>query len=162
MTTRSIANRGELFVSLGLIALGTYMLVDIHAVESTTQGYDQLGPKLFPMLIGIALIVFGATLGWQSASGGWRNMPADDEGRDKPDWIAFTVIAGGLLLHMAVIGAIGFVLASVLLFMLVARGFGSRQWRRDLISGICVALAAYYLFTAALGLHLTKSPFGVF
>jgi putative tricarboxylic transport membrane protein len=161
MATRSLAHRGELLLSLGFTALGAYVLYDTQSIAAA-QGYDQLGPRLFPQLVGIALAVLGAVLAWHSLSGGWRNVPLDQEGHDNPDWPAFGLIGGGLMLQMAIVGSVGFVIASTLLYLMIARGFGSRRWRRDLLAGVAVVLAAYYLFTLALGLHLTKSPLGIF
>ena len=161
MTTRSLAHRGELLVSLGLLALGAYVLYDTQSIAAA-QGYDQLGPRLFPQIVGVALLVLGAMLGWHALSGGWRNVPLDQPGHDNPDWPAFGLIGGGLIVHMAIIGSVGFVIASTVLYLMVARGFGSRRWRRDLLVGVAVVLTAYYLFTLGLGLHLTKSPLGIF
>ena len=161
MTTRSLAHRGELLVSLGLLALGAYVLYDTQSIAAA-QGYDQLGPRLFPQIVGVALVLLGAVLSWHALAGGWRNVPLDQEGHDNPDWPAFGLISGGLILQMAIIGSAGFVIASTILYLLIARGFGSRRWRRDLLVGVTVVLAAYYLFTLALGLHLTKSPLGIF
>jgi putative tricarboxylic transport membrane protein len=143
------------------MALGAYILYDTQSLAAA-QGYDQLGPRLFPQIVGTTLAILGAVLGWHALSGGWRNVPLDQEGHDRPDWPAFGLIGGGLIVHMAIIGSVGFVIASTLLYLMVARGFGSRRWRRDLLVGVGVVLAAYYLFTLALGLHLTKSPLGIF
>jgi putative tricarboxylic transport membrane protein len=156
----TIAFRGEAWIALGLVALGAYILVDLQGVELAPLGYDELGPKLFPTLVGGALIVLGGALGWQAVTGAWRNR--GDGERDGPHGIAFGVISAALVLHIALIGSIGFVLASVLLFVLSAHGLGSRSWKRDVTLGAAVSLSAYYLFTTVLGLQLTNSPFGVF
>ena len=37
---------------------------------------------------------------WHALSGGWRNVPLDQEGHDAPDWIAFVIISAGVILHM--------------------------------------------------------------
>jgi putative tricarboxylic transport membrane protein len=160
MMTRALTHRGELLISLGLIALGAYVLYQTGGIAEA-RGYDQLGPRLFPYIVGAGLVIFGAILAWHALSGGWRNVPMDQQAHDNPDWFAFILISGALILHMAVIGSIGFVFASVLLFVLIARGFGSRRWMRDLCIGAVVSLAAFYLFTLALGLNLTKSPLGI-
>ncbi len=160
MKSHSSVNRGELLVSLGLLALGVYVLVQIQSL-GTAQGYEQIGPRLFPYIVGTGLVVFGAILSWHALSGGWRNVPMDQEGHNNPDWLAFGIIGAALILHMALIGSIGFTIASTLLFALVARGFGSRQWLRNLGIGAVVGAATYYLFTLALGLHLPASPLGV-
>src|SRR5262245_22943356 len=65
---------GQLFVSLGLLAIGGYTLVEARSIEAI-RGYEQLGPRLFPNLIGACLLIIGTLLGWQAVAGGWRLMP---------------------------------------------------------------------------------------
>ena len=159
MTARSAIHPGEMLVSLGLIALGSFVIYETQSIAET-QGYAQIGPRLFPYLIGIGLTLCGAVLGWQALSGGWRNVPLDQEGHDTPDWLAFAVISAGIVLHMIVIGWAGFILAALLLFVMVARGFGSRRPVRDVVIAAVLAVLVFVLFTYGLGLNLPKGPFG--
>jgi len=159
MTARSAIHPGEMLVSLGLIALGSFVIYETQSIAET-QGYAQIGPRLFPYLIGIGLTLCGAVLGWQALSGGWRNVPLDQEGHDTPDWLAFAVISAGIVLHMIVIGWAGFILAALLLFVMVARGFGSRRPVRDVVIAAVLAVLVFALFTYGLGLNLPKGPFG--
>ena len=61
---------------------------------------------------------------------------------------------------MVIIGWAGFIIASTLLFVLVARGFGSRRPVRDASSRSSLAIAVFFIFTLGLGLSLPKGPFG--
>lgn len=160
MAKRSRVQLGELLVSAGLLTLGAYVL---HQVQSITQtaSYEQIGPRLFPLVVGAALVIFSLVLTWQALAGGWRNMPEGQEEHKTPDWVSFGLIGAALVLQMVLMKAVGFVLASTLLFVLVARGFGSKRWKRDLAIGAAVSIAAFVLFTAALDLSLPASPFGV-
>jgi putative tricarboxylic transport membrane protein len=160
MTARPRVHAGELLISFGLIALGSYVVYDTGSIAET-QGYAQIGPRLFPYLIGVGLTLCGAVLGWHALSGGWRDVPLDQEQHGAPDWLAFVIISAGIVLHMVIIGWAGFIIASALLFILVARGFGSRRGVRDALLGIAVAVIVFFIFTMGLGLSLPKSPFGV-
>ncbi len=159
MATRSPIHPGEMLVSLGLIALGSFVVYGTQSIAETS-GYAQVGPRLFPYLIGAGLTLCGAVLAWHALSGGWRHVPLDQEGHDAPDWIAFVIISAGIVLHMVIIGWAGFVIASTLLFVLVARGFGSRRPVRDAVVAILLSIVVFFLFTVALGLSLPKGPFG--
>jgi putative tricarboxylic transport membrane protein len=55
-------------------------------------------------------------------------------------------------------GRAGFILASTLLFMLVARGFNSRRWLLNAITGVVLAVLIFAIFNYGLGLTL---PAGV-
>ena len=156
MKSHSLVRTGELLISLGLLALCAYIIIDSQTIAQT-QRYEQLGPRLFPMLIGFGLGVFGAVLGWHALTGGWRNLPEQEEHKN-PDWLAFLWVSAAIVLQMALIKWIGFVLASTLLFVLVARGFGSRRLVRDAGFGLAISLTAYLLFTQALKLNLPAGP----
>jgi putative tricarboxylic transport membrane protein len=158
MTDGRSQRRGELLVSLGLIALGACVLLEAQGIEAR-RSYEQLGPRLFPDLIGAGLLLLGGLLTWQVLSGGWRLMPAAEH--PAADWPAFGLIGAGLVLHMALIGWAGFAATSALLFALVARGLGSRRPARDLAIGLALAAAAFYFTTMVLQLQLPPSPLGV-
>lgn len=159
MTAHTGIRPGELLISLGLLALGAFIVFETQGIAET-QGYSQIGPRLFPYLIGTGLSLCGTWLGWQALTGGWRNVPADEDGHAAPDWMAFALISAGIVLHMVLIGWAGFILASALLFVLIARGFGSRRPVRDLVIAIVLSTVVFFLFTQALGLSLPAGPFG--
>jgi len=160
MTARSPIHPGELLISLALIGLGSFVIYGTQDIAET-QGYAQIGPRLFPYIIGVVLTLCGAVLGWHAVSGGWRSVPLDQEGHDAPDWRGFTVISAGIILHMVVIGWAGFIIASTLLFVMIAWGFGSRRPVRDAAIAVVLAAAVFFLFTLGLGLSLPKGPFGI-
>jgi putative tricarboxylic transport membrane protein len=157
MTTRAGVSKGELLLSLGLLALGAFVLYETQSIAEA-QGYAQIGPRLFPSVIGAGLAICGAMLAWHAVAGGWRNMPPDQLDHASPDWTAFATISAGIVLHMAVIGYVGFILAGVLLFVLVARGFGSRRVLRDALVALVLSAVVYVIFTRVLGLRLPALP----
>ena len=157
MTAGSRVHPGELLISVGLLALGSFVVYETQSIAET-QGYAQIGPRLFPYIVGAGLALCGAVLGWHAIFGGWRNVPLDQEGHDAPDWMSFGIISAGIVLHMIIIGWAGFILAGTLLFVLVARGFGSRRPVRDAIIAVVVTVVVFFVFTRALGLKLPAGP----
>lgn len=141
-----------------MIALGSFVVYETQGIAER-QSYARIGPRLFPYLIGVGLTLCGVVLGWQAVSGGWRHLPIDDN-HAMPDWLSFAIISAGILLHMFVIGWAGFILASALLFVLVAKGFGSRRPVRDVLIALVLATAVFVVFTRGLGLKLPGGPFG--
>jgi putative tricarboxylic transport membrane protein len=71
---------------------------------------------------------------------------------------ALGVLALALATDLLLIDSAGFVIASTLLFALVARGFGSRRPARDATVGLALAALVYAAFTHGLGIAL---PAGV-
>jgi putative tricarboxylic transport membrane protein len=158
-TGRRTVHIGEVVISLVLVMIGSFVIYETQGIAET-QGYSQVGPRLFPYIIGTGLTLCGAVLGWHAMVGGWRNVPLDQPEHDAPDWMAFAIISVGIVLHMVLIGWAGFIIASTLMFVLIARGFGSKRSVRDVLIGLAISVAAYFLFTMALGLRLPPGPFG--
>jgi len=151
----------ELLISFGLFALGLYVVIETRNIASM-QGYAQVGPRLFPNIVGAGLILIGTVLGWHAASGGWRNVPLDQEHHDMPNWRATLIISAAVLVHMALIGWAGFILTGILLYALITRAFGSSRLLADLGVATTLAVAVFYLFTKVLGLSLPEGLFGGF
>lgn len=143
--------RGELAVGAAIAVAGFVLGASTYALPEGT-GVTAVGPKLFPALIAAGLSIVGLLLVREAWAGGFRNLPVEE--RDPLDWAALAWISGGVLVHMALIGSVGFILASTLLFMAVARGFGSARWLRDGLIGLAMAAVLYAIFTYALGLGL--------
>ena len=158
MTPRSPINPGELLVSIGLAPLGIFVIVSTQDIAAL-GGYSQVGPRAFPYMIGAGLLIFGGILCWHAVTGGWRNVPAD-ETESEADWVAFAILSAGVILHMASIGWAGFVLSSTFLFALIARAFGSRRPFRDIVIGLILSTAAFFIFTHGLGLNLPSGLLG--
>ena len=144
---------GEHLCSFGLLAIGLFVLIDSGNIPQG-QNYGGVGPRLFPYLVGSGLVLCGGLLAWRAFSGGWRNMPEDQTAHAASDWRAFAMISAAIVAQMALIGWAGFILAGVVLFTLVARGFGSLRLVRDLALGVVLTTVAYLTFTRLLSLSL--------
>jgi putative tricarboxylic transport membrane protein len=153
-----VRDRGGLAISVAVVALALFVFVELPSIPAD-GGYSAVGPRFAPMLVGIGLLVIGLLLLRQALAGGWRDMPPPpDEPLHAP---SFGWIAGGLAVQMAIIALVGFTIASTLLFVAVARGFGSRRLAHDAIVGAVLAAAVFLFFTRVLGLSLPASPLGV-
>lgn len=142
---------GEFAIGTVVLGLGLFFGVSTYLMPAGA-GYATVGPKVFPTIVTAGLLLCGALLLVQAARGGFRNRAIEDT--DPFDWQPFAWVSGGVIVQMVLIGTIGFVAASTLLFLAIARGFGSTRWLRDLIYGFVIALVLYLLFTEVLGLAL--------
>lgn len=149
-------SRAELVLSLGVLALGLGATAVAFSLPEG-GGYARIGPNVVPKVVAGGLILLGIWLLAEHFTGGWREAVPDDpatRGEHAFVWPAFAWVGAGLLLQMALIHSAGFVLAAMVLFACVARGFGSTRVARDLAVGLVLGLAVFLFFVRFLNVNL--------
>jgi putative tricarboxylic transport membrane protein len=141
---------GELTIALGVLAMAAIVLWQAWSIP-VSPIYAKVGPTLVPIMAGLGLAVFGVALLISALRGGWQ---PDEEKALAPDRLALGWVLAGLALNVLTIGPLGFTLASVLLFVCVTRGFGSRNMVRDAGIGAAFALIAYLGFAKTLNINI--------
>ncbi len=150
---------GDLLVALGVLGLGVYFALGAAAIR-VLPSYARIGPRFFPYLVAVGLLVCGTLLLVQALRG-QAAQPEEAEDVDaaaRSDWRAVGVLGLALLLDLLLIRPLGFVLASTILFWGVAFGFGDRHYFRTPLIGLALSSLVYLAFTRLLDLRL---PAGV-
>jgi tripartite-type tricarboxylate transporter receptor subunit TctC len=73
---------------------------------------------------------------------------------------ALLLVVAGVTLEAVLLRPAGFVIASAVMFILVARAFGSRRLVRDVAIGFVFSLVVFLAFARGLGVSLPTGPFG--
>ena len=150
----------DLVLALGVAALGVCLAVGGRG-SSLGAGYDRIGPRFFPYLVALGLVLLGSWLA-VVAIRGRKDKPADWENTgsgSQINWPALGYLSLALLLNLVLLERAGFVISASLLFWLVARAFHSRRPARDAAVAVLLAVSVYFAFTRGLGLIL---PLGIF
>jgi len=154
--------RAELVLSLGVLALGVFAAVIAFRLPEA-GGYARIGPNFMPKVVAGGLVVMGLWLLAEVATGGWREAVDDDpaaRGEHAFHLPAFAWVSAGLFAQMALIRDAGFVIAAMVLFFCVARGFGSERPARDAALGLVLGLAVYLFFVRFLNVGLPAGWLG--
>jgi putative tricarboxylic transport membrane protein len=154
VTTGRGLRLGESILALVVLLLGVFVAIET-ALLRTGPGYSAIGPKLFPWLVAAGLVLVGLALLRESRSGAVEH-PTGFE-LDAPPLLLVTV---GLVAQMLLMQPAGFVIASTVLFVAVARSFGSRRPARDAAIGLVLCAVVYVAFTRGLGLSLPAGALG--
>jgi len=149
--------KGQIAVAAGALLLGALILVGAADIP-TGGGYAQVGPGVVPRFVGGGIVLLGVLLMREALTGGFRGVDEEAEIHLPMDWSAFAWITGGIILYGLLVERAGFLIASTLLFMAVARGFASRRWALNAFVGFAVAAFIFAVFNYGLGLQL---PAGV-
>jgi putative tricarboxylic transport membrane protein len=147
------APAGQVAVAAGVLAIGGAILWESFHLP-TGGGYAQVGPGVVPRIVGVGLLVLGALLAREVFTGGLRGVDEEAEAHLPMDWRAFGWITAGIVAYALLVQPLGFVFSSMLLFVLVARSFGSRRWALNAVSGLVLAALIFAIFNYGLGLTL--------
>jgi putative tricarboxylic transport membrane protein len=140
----------ELLIGLGLLAVAAAVLWQTWAIPVSPM-YSKVGPTVFPYMTMAGLAVLAVLLLVAAARGGWQ---PDEEKETPTDWKALSLVAAGLVANVLLIQPLGFTAASVVMFVLVCFGFGSRHPLRDALIALVLALTAYFGFARTLGVNI--------
>ena len=145
------------WVGLGVGALALFFGAGLPFVDSQ-GGYAGLSPRFLPTVVTIGLAVCALLLLIRRAAVAARPDEAHTAVEPGRGFARLAWVAGGLLAHLLLIGTIGFVLASSLLMVCVARGFASARPVRDALIGLAIALPMWLLFAKVLQVNLKLLP----
>jgi len=146
-------------VGLAFIALGGFVLQQA-LTGADAQIYAQVGPGVFPTIVGVGLVLIGLGLVVQAARGHWQVVWTQRDGdtaqaAPAPSPLAkVLLVVVGLVADVMLMSPLGFVAASTALFACVTRAFGSTRLVIDTIAGVIFAGLIFAIFTRGLGLFL--------
>jgi hypothetical protein len=140
----------ELLIGLGMLAAAGMALWQTLIIPVSPL-YSKVGPTVFPYITTAGMFIFAVLLIVAAVRGGWQ---PEEEKETPTDFRSLAFVAAGLVANLVLIGPLGFTAASVVMFVLVCYGFGSRHPLRDFITGLILGLAAYFGFAKALGVNI--------
>ena len=140
------------FVGLALVLIGTGLLLSAQEID-VSPAVVLLGPRLFPSIVAVGLVVLGLLTVVSALAGERRAIEAADEAVEN-DWPAFLTALAGPVLFLITVETLGFAIATALLFAAVARAFGSRRPLIDLTLGVVIGASILVVFSYGLGLVL--------
>jgi putative tricarboxylic transport membrane protein len=149
---------GQVAVAAGVVAIGGLILGGSFFLP-TGGGYAQVGPGVVPRVVGILLLVAGGFLLREAFTGGFRGVDEEAELHLPMNWVYFAWASGGIIAYGLIVEHLGFIVASTILFVMVARSFESTRWGLNVVVGAVLAAAIFAIFNYGLGLML---PLGIF
>ena len=143
-------DRGQYLLAAALAVVGIYTLIDARGLN---VGFgDPVGPRVFPYVIGTAMIVLAVLLAMATARG---DIAEGEEGEDidlttPPDWLTVGKLVGILVLNMLLVNIVGWAITGAFLFAGCAWALGSKTLVRDLIVGAVLSVGTWYFFYVGL------------
>lgn len=157
--TTTSAGKAELALAALVAAVGVVVLVDASRIEAPATS-NAVGPRFFPVLVGVLLLVVGGWLAVDVLRGG-AGEPEVDEDVDlsRPsDWRTLALLTAAFVAHALLLRPAGWPVAGAVLFWGTAAALGSRSWLRDGVVSVALAVLVWLVFARGLGLGLPGGP----
>ncbi|WP_433439497.1 tripartite tricarboxylate transporter TctB family protein [Nonomuraea sp. CA-141351] len=141
-------------VSLGFLGVAVVVLAQAFAIPQG-EGYQAVGPRAFPLLVGAGLAVvsvMGVVQAFRPGTSSAGTATSDEP--EQTHWPSVLLLIGSLVAYALVLVPAGYWQATTAFFVAVARVLGSRRLLRDVLVGLVLALATYFLFDRLLGISL--------
>ena len=138
---------------ISFLLIGILFVVESQRISDSAYG-SAVGPKVFPMWLGIILILLSARLIYETFK-----YKSEVTGKEQLQYKKFLIIFVSALLYAFLLEIIGYVL-STFLFLLVA--FQTMERGKIIYSlaiSVLFSVGIYYLFSELLGGSLPGLPF---
>ena len=142
-----------------ILASGLFVLFGTFGI-SGRSGFGPSGPKFFPLIVAVGLLVFGVLflLSTTLRRDRYLGEKAAAEAAST-HWPTTGLVAAVLVVYAFLLDPLGYVVATALLFPALAYVLGStgrRRLLRNLAIGVVLGVVVYFAFTELLGVRLSK------
>ncbi|SNR23774.1 tripartite tricarboxylate transporter TctB family protein [Blastococcus mobilis] len=135
----------NLVVAAVVVILGAAALLGSMSLGAGSAGNP--GPGTWPMIISVVLVVLGIGLVVTARS------TSDAERFSGSTWLVLAGLAT-MVVFVALISVIGFEIPAALLAFVWLRFLGRESWRSSIVTSLCVVVAFYVVFVAALSVPI--------
>lgn len=150
-----LVDKAQYGLAAFLVAVGAYVVYDASTLPPAFS--DQpVQPYAMPYVVGAGLVLLGVLLAIATARG---DRPEAEEGEDidltqGTDVRTVALLAGVLIVNIALIDFLGWAITGALLFAGAAFALGSRTWVRDIAVGVALSVGTWYGFYVGLGIPI--------
>ena len=125
---------------------------------------DPLGPKAFPYLIGIGLLVSAAWLLLETLQAGKADSAETQELADQADMgpadhrhlLVIAGVVAWIAVYFALFEPVGFLLATPVALLGLMAYFNRNKWLANVSTSVLFPVGTYFLFSKVLGVNLAK------
>ncbi|WP_344856893.1 tripartite tricarboxylate transporter TctB family protein [Planomonospora alba] len=142
-------------MALVVVGLGVFVLVGTADVTAASSALG-LGPRFFPVLIGVALLLIGVFYTADVLRGG-HGDPEESEDVDAAapaDWKTVVRVSAVFLAFAGLVDLLGWIIAGALLFFGLATVLGAEHRLRAGVLAIVLSTLSYLAFVKGLGVTL--------
>jgi putative tricarboxylic transport membrane protein len=118
---------------------------------------DPLGPKAFPRLLGILLVVTAGILLYEIVRGRKTAPASDVPSRGPADRTSYLIVGGVTIwtfLYFLVFERLGYIIATTIYLIALMAFLNRGKWTANLVTAIAFSIGSYVMFVKVLGVNL--------
>jgi putative tricarboxylic transport membrane protein len=149
-------DKAQYLVCVVLAAVGAFLIYNALTLEAGFAKVDPVGPRLFPMVVGIAAVVLAVALAIAIPRGsrGEADAGEDIDPESPADWRTVGLLVALFVAMILLVNPLGWVIMGTLFFGCAATILGSKHYVRNFVIGLALSLASFYAFYSGLGIPL--------
>jgi putative tricarboxylic transport membrane protein len=150
-----------------IIFVGILVLVGVYFWATsqipTLEIGDPLGPKAFPRLLGVGLLISAAMLLAEMIKER-KAAPETNEPEEKEDTSTYKIVAGVVVatgIYFALFEVLGYAVSTMLFLLVMTAYFNKGKWWTNVLTAVLYSFISYYMFSSLLGVNLPRgiAPF---
>ncbi|WP_431236393.1 tripartite tricarboxylate transporter TctB family protein [Mycolicibacterium aichiense] len=145
------------YIVVAVLALvGGFLVYSGLTLEEGFAKVDPVGPKFFPLVIGVAALALAVILAVAIPRGskGEADAGEDIDPEAPGDWRTVGLLVALFVAMILLVNPVGWVISSALFFAGAATILGAKHYVRNIVIGVVLALASFYAFYSGLGIPL--------
>lgn len=149
-------DRAQYLVCVVLVAIGAFLIYDALTLAEGFAKVDPVGPRMFPLAIGIVLIALAVILAIAIPRGsvGEADAGEDVDPNSPGDWRTVGLLVALFVAVIVLVEPLGWAITGALLFAGAATVLGNRHYVRNLAIGAALSVLSFYAFYSGLGIPL--------
>ena len=155
-STARTVDYAQYIVVAVLVIVGGFLVYSGLTLDEGFAKVDPVGPKFFPLIIGVAALVLAVILAVAIPRGskGEADAGEDIDPEAPGDWRTVGLLIALFVAMILLVNPLGWVIMSALFFAGAATILGSKHYVRNVVIGVVLALASFYAFYSGLGIPL--------
>ena len=148
----------RIILACTLVLAGVYFWATSQ-IPSLELG-DPLGPKAFPRMLGVGLLVGAAMLLFEIIRNSAKAKLSADRGEpstepkwDRHHWLV-VAIAVWTAVFIVVFEPLGFILSTAVYLLALTMAFNRNRWLMNVLTSVLFSVISYFMFTKLLGVNL--------
>jgi putative tricarboxylic transport membrane protein len=149
-------DKAQYLVVAVLVLVGGFLIYNALTLPGGYAKVDPVGPKMFPFVIGVLLVVMAVILAIAIPRGsrGEADAGEDIDPESPGDWKTVGLLVGLFVATILLVNFLGWAIMGALLFAGAATVLGSRHYVRNILIGAVLSTASFYAFYSGLGIPL--------